>query len=299
MGSLSFFACCLKILFLTAALQLATYHSVARCVSRSLLRNTSSTGFSSVLLGLLTLNAFQAKTVEFILFPGFPIDSEHAPLLAYLCASCLLTDASVVGHFSAMVAGWLLGSGVFLWLTEYWFGSLLLWCIGSIVVSLKKTTRFGARMSFVKCERWPPWRIDADEIVTTSPNSVDDSMFVFRVAMERVLRTEVRTEDDSAQNLAARSTVEEPIGGQQKEKEGMRRVDDEEIEKKTEKERSERMEKKEHFRKRHFDNDVEAQHAEGGERKKGSRKTAVYDSDDTTDDFSFFDDEFDENNRLL
>ena len=276
MGSLPFVACCLKIMFLTAALQLATYHTVLLSVPTLTIHNIRSMGFSSVLLGLLVVRAYQAKTVEFILFPGLLIDSGNAPLLAYLLATCLLTDASVLGHFSAMSAGLLLGSGVFLWLTEYWFGCLLLWCIGSVVVSLKKTTRLGVSMPFVKCERWPPWRIDSSTPSTFLENSVDDSLFVLREAFERV-----RHAEDSAR---VGTELEEPVGGQKRGERMVERVGGGE------------GEKKEHFI------DIEAQR--GGERKKGSSMVGVgstvnNDSDGDSDDSSFLDYEFDEEERLL
>ena len=47
---------------------------------------------------------------------------------------------SFIGHFSGIIAGLLVGWGLFSWITPYWFVSSLLYLLLFLAVSVKTTT---------------------------------------------------------------------------------------------------------------------------------------------------------------
>ena len=198
LGSVLFLAACFQILITTVGLQMVIYHFLDQTVHPSLtVHYTCSMGFSSVLLGLLTAHAQHAETVEFILFPGLPIYAANAPLLGYLLASCLLTEASVLGHFCAGLAGWLLGTGGLQWLAGYWLSCVAVWVLGGVVTSLKTTTMLGTYMKFVECTHWPPWKPE-DTSSSGMDRATDDQIFVTSTATRREAKALQRREADEA-----------------------------------------------------------------------------------------------------
>ena len=210
-GSLQFLKSSFLIMLLTTMLQMLVYHIVATVVSPTLVHvNTNTMGFSSILLGLLTAHAHHASTFEFVLFPGLAVAAANAPLLAYLLASCLLTEASVLGHFCGGLSGWMLGAGGLEWVSGYWLSCVVLWCIGGVIASMKTTTFVGSHMRFVHCEMWPPWKLDGSML---TDNLIDDQLFVVRVASERVTSERV-LQQASQEQQGAETTEEEKETGE-------------------------------------------------------------------------------------
>ncbi len=198
-GSIFFIGLCFQILVITTTLQVTVYHILIKGLHRTTLTQnwTCSMGFSSVLIGLLTAQSFYANTIVFILFPGLPINSVNAPVLAYFLGSFLLTEASVLGHFCACFSGWLLGIGGLHWMNAYWLGCVTVWTLGFVVTSIKETTSFGQYIKFVDCESWPPWITEPLSAADARENVVDDHFFILRIATEREER---RNEEGRTRN---------------------------------------------------------------------------------------------------
>ena len=187
MGSLAFLGACFQILLLTTTLQLFIYHTiVTRLNSANLSLNwTCSLGASSLMIGLFTAQAQVVDTMEFVLFPGLPIEAGNAPLVAYLLASCLLTEASVLGHFCAGFSGWLLGAGGLRWCTGYWLSCIVLWCLGMVLISVKETTFLSVYLKGIECEHYPPWKKEAMSSAEAREHSIDDRFYIMAIASVR------------------------------------------------------------------------------------------------------------------
>ena len=127
LGSVQFLSITFQLLFLTTFIQMIIYHAISKKLnmhSNTTMTTSATMGFSSVILGLLTVHAHHAETIECILFPGLQIDTSNAPMLAYLLASCLLTEASILNHFIAGFVGFVIGVGGLDWLSGYWLNCI-------------------------------------------------------------------------------------------------------------------------------------------------------------------------------
>ena len=211
LGSVQFLSITFQLLFLTTFIQMIIYHAISKKLnmhSNTTMTTSATMGFSSLLMGLLTVHAHHAETIECILFPGLQIDTSNAPMLAYLLASCLLTEASILNHFIAGFVGFVIGVGGLDWLSGYWLNCIFLYCIGGILISIKTTTKYGDFMNFIVCEKekWPPWKQSNATDVEVENSVIDDSYFVMKLVLERirvaqeVIREEENDSDSENEN---------------------------------------------------------------------------------------------------
>eukprot|EP00727_Mastigamoeba_balamuthi_P003615 m51a1_g13250 hypothetical protein (258) ;mRNA; f:294-1719 len=132
------------LLVLSVAMTLVVYKYVLPRMGFESSLQTFSVGYSCVVFGLMTL-AHQITGRSKVSFLGFSIPLSLMPFGALLLTQLLVPNASLTGHLSGIVLGYLMSWGLLRLLDTSVFFAALFWSAVVVVLSLKMTTALPMR----------------------------------------------------------------------------------------------------------------------------------------------------------
>lgn len=141
LGPVAYLRNTLLLLLLSGLLALAMYHVLIVRFRLDHFKRVTAVGYSGVVFGWMTVLAVRQPSFRLPLLGGaLSLPISLAPFESLALTSLLVPQASFVGHLGGILAGYMLGWGLFQDMSPYWTLTCTMWlCIG-LVVSLKRAS---------------------------------------------------------------------------------------------------------------------------------------------------------------
>lgn len=140
LGPLGYVRVTILLMLLSEALFLGITHAVVKRAPAPIAarwRDASAVGYSGVIFGWMTLLSVSQPGAAIPLPGGYALPFSMAPFVSLVVNQLLVPQASMLGHFAGILAGYALAWGLLRWADGYWFWSSLVYVTGAFLLSLR------------------------------------------------------------------------------------------------------------------------------------------------------------------